>query len=63
MYLRDSSGNVRGRIEENSTSKYVYDEHGRLLATYNKSVNLTISASGGQTLKEDQLQSFLPNKK
>ena len=59
MYYRDSHGNITCRIDENSTTKYIYDAHGCLLATYNKSVDLTVSASGSVAVKGDQLLTFL----
>ena len=62
MYLRDSHGNITGRVEENSTNKYVYDAHGNLLASYNKNINLTTNVSGSNSVKEDQLISFLQTK-
>jgi len=62
MYLKDSHGNITGRVEENSTNKYVYDAHGNLVASYNKAVNLTTNASGSNSVKEDQLLSFLSKK-
>ena len=58
-YFRDSHGNVIGRIDENQSCQYVYDQHGRLLATYNKSTDLTINASGSEHLKGNQLMRFL----
>jgi len=58
-YFRDSHGNVIGRIDENQSCQYVYDQHGRLLATYNKSTDLTISANGSEHLKGNQLMRFL----
>ena len=62
MYLMNSHGNTIARIEENSTTKYIYDAHGNFLASYIKSVDLTISASGSTTVKGDQLLTFLKSK-
>ena len=45
-----------------STNKYVYDAHGNLLASYNKNINLTTNVSGSNSVKEDQLISFLQTK-
>lgn len=58
-YLRDSHGNILGRLDENQTSQYVFDQHGQLLATYNKSTDLTINASGSEQLKGNQLMRYL----
>jgi hypothetical protein len=59
MYIRDSHLNITARIEENSTNKYIYDVHGNLLASYNKSVDLTTNVSGTTSVKGDQLLTFL----
>lgn len=61
-YIRDSQLNVIGRIEENQTSSYIYNQQGQLLATYNKSVDITSNASGSEQLKGNQLMRFLPRK-
>lgn len=58
-YFRDSHGNVIGRIDENQSCQYVYNQHGKLLATYNKSTDLTINISGSEQLKGNQLMRFL----
>ena len=58
-YFRDMHGNIIGRIAENLTNQYVYDQHGNLLATYNKSTDLTINVSGSEQLKGNQLMRFL----
>ena len=58
-YFRDSHGNVIGRIDENQSCQYVYDQHGKLLATYNKRSDLTINVSGSEQLKGNQLMRFL----
>ncbi len=58
-YLRDSHGNVIGRLDENQICQYVYDQHGKLLATYNKSTDLTTNFSGSEQLKGNQLMRFL----
>jgi YD repeat-containing protein len=58
-YFRDSHGNVIGRLDENQSCQYVYDQHGKLLATYNKSTDLTTNVSGSEQLKGNQLIRFL----
>ncbi len=58
-YFRDSYGNVIGRLDENQSCQYVYDQHGKLLATYNKSTDLTTNVSGSEQLKGNQLMRFL----
>jgi hypothetical protein len=58
-YFRDSHGNVIGRFDENQSCQYIYDHHGKLLATYNKSSDLTINVSGSEQLKGNQLMRFL----
>jgi YD repeat-containing protein len=58
-YFRDSHGNVIGRLDENQSCQYVYDQHGKLLATYNKSTDLTTNVSGSEQLKGNQLMRFL----
>jgi len=58
-YFRDSHGNVIGRIDENKSCQYVYDQHGKLLATYNKSTDLTTNVIGSEQLKGNQLMRFL----
>ena len=58
-YFRDSHGNVIGRLDENQSCQYVYDQHGKLLATYNKSTDLTTNVIGSEQLKGNQLMRFL----
>jgi hypothetical protein len=58
-YIRDSQLNVIGRIDENQSCQYISDQHGRLLATYHKNTDLTINASGSESLKGNQLVRFL----
>jgi YD repeat-containing protein len=58
-YIRDSQLNVIGRIDENQSCQYIYDQHGRLLATNHKKTDLTINASGSESLKGNQLVRFL----
>ena len=58
-YFRDSHGNVIGRLDENQSCQYVYDHHRKLLATYNKSTDLTTNVSGSEQLKGNQLMRFL----
>jgi YD repeat-containing protein len=58
-YFRDSHGNVIGRLDENQSCQYVYDQHGKLLATYNKSTDLTTNVIGSEQLKGNQLLRFL----
>ena len=58
-YFRDSHGNIIGRIDDNQSSKYIYDGHGNLMAIYNKSTDLTINVSGSEQLKGNQLMRFL----
>lgn len=58
-YFWDSHGNIIGRTDENQSSQYVFDQHGNLLATYNKSTDLTINVSGNEQLKGNQLMRFL----
>ena len=58
-YFRDSHGNVIGRLDEKQSCQYVYDQHGKLLATYNKSTDLTTNVSGSEQLKGNQLMRFL----
>jgi len=59
MYIRDSHQNIIARIDENTTNKYIYDVHGNLLASYNKSVDLTTNMSGSTCVKGEQLLTFL----
>jgi len=61
MYIRDSHQNVIARIDENSTNKYIYDVHGKLLASYSKSVDLTTNVTASTSVKGDQLLMFLKN--
>ena len=59
IYIRDSHQNIIARIDENATSKYICDVHGKLLASYNKSIDLTTNVSGSTSVKGDQLLTFL----
>ena len=58
-YFRDSHGNVIGRLDENQSCQYVYDQHGKLLATYNKCTDLTTNVIGSEQLNGNQLMRFL----
>jgi len=58
-YFRDMHGNIIGRIAEVPSCQYIYDPHGNLLATYHKDTDLTISVSGSEQLKGNQLMRFL----
>ena len=58
-YFRDMHGNLVGSIAENQSSHYVYDSHGNLLAIYHKNTDLTVSVSGSEQLKGNQLMRFL----
>lgn len=58
-YFRDMHGNIIGGIAEFPTCIYIYDPHGNLLATYHKSTDLTVNASGSEQLKGNQLMRFL----
>lgn len=57
MYIRDSRGNITGRVQETPTNKYVFDVHGTIVASYNKQTNTT--TSGSTTVREEQLLSFM----
>ena len=59
MYIRDAHLNVIARIDDIGGKRYIYDSHGSLLASYDKSVDLTTNLSGSITVKGDQLLTFL----
>ena len=62
-YLKDSRGNIIGRLDETSNGDVnAYNSKGEYLGRYNKTNNNTIDKRGNQISRGDQTQRLIPFK-
>lgn len=48
QFLRDSSGNLLGKIEDFGGKYWIYDSHGTSLGKFDPKINVTFDKSGNR---------------